>query len=193
MAFVKDLWTKTVRDQDGKPRKVKTTRYGKGKRWLAVWLDPDGKECSTAYDRKADAERKIATMGADIARGDYIDPNAGKALFGDLAERWLASRIVDPSTKIRYECIHRLHVAPTYAKRQVKSIKPSQIQAWISDLSSRFETSTVQTALLVLQGILDLAVADERSSEVPRSRRSFRCRSAPPKRSRRGRTNGSTP
>ncbi|MFI7460943.1 tyrosine-type recombinase/integrase [Nonomuraea sp. NPDC049646] len=167
MAFVKDLWTKTVRDQDGKPRKVRTTRYGKGKRWLAVWVDPEGKECSTAYDRKADAERKIATMGADIARGDYIDPNAGKVLFGDLAERWLASRIVDPSTKIRYEYIHRLHVAPTYAKRQVKSIKPSQIQSWISNLSSRFETSTVQTAFLVLQGILDLAVADEAIKRSP--------------------------
>ncbi|MET8002946.1 tyrosine-type recombinase/integrase [Nonomuraea glycinis] len=84
-----------------------------------------------------------------------------------VAERWLASRIVDPSTKIRYEYIHRLHVAPSFAKRQVKSIKPSQIQAWISDLSSRFETSTVQTAFLVLQGILDLAVADEAIKRSP--------------------------
>ncbi|MEZ7129257.1 tyrosine-type recombinase/integrase [Nonomuraea sp. AD125B] len=167
MAFVKDLWTRTVRDQDGKPRKVKTARHGTGKRWLAVWVDPDGKERSTAYDRKADAERKIAAMGADIARGDYIDPNAGKVLFGDFAERWLASRLVDPSTKIRYEYVHRLHVAPTFAKRQVKSIKPSQIQAWISGLSSRFETSTVQTAFLVLQGILDLAVADEAIKRSP--------------------------
>lgn len=52
-------------------------------------------------------------------------------------------------------------MSPTFAKRQVKSIKPSQIQAWISSLSSSFETSTVQTAFLVLQGVLDLAVADE--------------------------------
>ncbi|MBN6056411.1 site-specific integrase [Nonomuraea sp. RK-328] len=130
-------------------------------------MDPDGRERSAAYDRKADAERKIATMGADIARGDYIDPSAGKVLFADVAERWLASRIVDPSTKIRYEYIHRLHVAPAFAKRQVKSIKPSQIQAWISDLSSRFATSTVQTAFLVLQGVLDLAVADEAIKRSP--------------------------
>ncbi|GAA1618948.1 hypothetical protein GCM10009733_014100 [Nonomuraea maheshkhaliensis] len=95
MAFVKDLWTKTVRTPDGKPQKVKTARHGKGKRWLAVWVDPDGNERSTAYDRKADAEPKIATMGADIARGDYIDPNAGKVLFGDLAERWPYRRPID--------------------------------------------------------------------------------------------------
>ncbi|HEX4818431.1 MAG TPA: site-specific integrase, partial [Nonomuraea sp.] len=161
MAFVKDLWTKTVRTPDGKAQKVKTARHGKGKRWLAVWVDPDGNERSTAYDRKADAERQIAAMGADIARGDYIDPNAGKVLFGELAERWLSSRIVDPATKIRYEYIHRLHVAPTFAKRQVKTIKPSHVQTWISDLSSRFGTSTVQTAFLVLQGVFNLAVADE--------------------------------
>lgn len=167
MAFVKDLWTKTVRNPNGKPQKIKTARHGKGKRWLAVWVDPDGNERSTAYDRKADAERKIATMGADIARGDYIDPNAGKVLFGEVAERWLASRIVDPATKIRYEYIHRLHVSPAFAKRQVKSIKPSDVQAWISDLSSRFGTSTVQTAFLVLQGILNLAVADEAIKRSP--------------------------
>jgi integrase len=161
MAFVKDLWMKTVKHPDGRMEKVKTARYGKGKRWLAVWLDPNGRECSAAYERKADAERKASAMEADVARGDYIDPHAGKMLFGDLAERWLASRIVDPSTHIRYASLYRLHVAPAFARRQVKGIKPSHIQAWISELSSRFEVSTVETSFLVLQGVLDLAVADE--------------------------------
>jgi hypothetical protein len=50
-------------------------------------------------------------------------------------------------------------VGPTFAPRQVKSIKPSQIQEWLSDLRNRFEVSTVRTCFLVLQGVLDLAVA----------------------------------
>ncbi|MGW5265683.1 tyrosine-type recombinase/integrase [Microbispora sp. NPDC004025] len=167
MAFVKDLWVKTVRHPDGRTEKVRTARYGKGKRWLAVWLDPTGRERSSAYERKADAERKASAMGADVARGDYIDPHAGKILFGDLADRWLMSRVVDPSTSIRYASLYRLHVAPAFARRQVKAIKPSQIQAWISDLSSRFEVSTIETSFLVLQGILDLAVADELIKRSP--------------------------
>jgi integrase len=167
MAFVKDLWMKTVKRDDGTTEKVKRARYGKGKRWLAVWHDPNGREQSEAYERKADAEKKISVMGADLARGDYIDPRAGRVLFGDLAERWLASRIVDPSTEIRYASLYRLHVGPAFARRQVKSIKPSQVQEWLSDLRNRFEVSTVRTSFLVLQGVLDLAVADEAIRQSP--------------------------
>ncbi|MEU0520780.1 site-specific integrase [Streptosporangium sp. NPDC006007] len=167
MAFVKDLWMKTVKHPDGRTEKAKTSRYGKGKRWLAVWVDPEGRERSAAYDRKVDAEKKASTMESDVARGDYIDPRAGKVLFGDLAERWLGSRIVDPSTQIRYSSLYRLHVGPAFARRQVGNIKPSHVQAWISDLSGRFEVSTVRTSFLVLQGVLDLAVADEAIKRSP--------------------------
>src|ERR1700728_608332 len=79
----------------------------------------------------------------------------------DFGRRWLASLVVDPSTVLRYESVYRLHVQPLFGRRQVRAIKPSQIQAWVVELSERFGPSTVNTALLVLQGILDLAVADE--------------------------------
>ncbi|GAA3120363.1 hypothetical protein GCM10010466_09110 [Planomonospora alba] len=167
MAHVKDLWTVTTRLPDGTSRKVRTARYGKGKRWLAVWLDPDGRERSAAFERKVDAEKKASEMEVDVGRGDYIDPHAGKILFGEVAERWLQSRLVDPATMIRYDSLYRLHVAPAFAHRQVRSILPSHVQRWISDLSARFDASTVQTSFLVLQGVLDLAVADEALRKNP--------------------------
>ncbi|WP_062431580.1 tyrosine-type recombinase/integrase [Herbidospora daliensis] len=167
MAYVKDLWNKTVRHPDGRTRRVKTARHGAGKRWLAVWLDPNGKEASRAFAKKTDAEKHASSMEADVGRGDYIDPNAGKVLFADVAKRWMDSRIVDPATKIRYEYIYRLHVAPTFDKRQVKSILPSHIQGWISDLNERYGPSTIETSFLVLQGVLELAVADEAIKKNP--------------------------
>jgi integrase len=99
-------------------------------------------------------------METDKQRGDYHDPAAGKVLFGEIGKRWLDSRAADPSTILRYETAYRLHVIPIFGSRQIRAIKPSQIQAWIVQLSERFEPSTVITAFLVLQGILDLAVAD---------------------------------
>ena len=45
--------------------------------------------------------------------------------------------------------------------------KPSRIQAWVKDLSERFGPSTVTAAFLVLQGTLDLAVADEAIRKNP--------------------------
>ncbi|HEY1157898.1 MAG TPA: hypothetical protein VGE95_16625, partial [Arthrobacter sp.] len=74
MGYVKDLWTKRVRLSEGGTQKVKSDRHGKGKRWLAVWEDPDGRERSAAFERKLDAENKVSAMEVDIQRGDYIDP-----------------------------------------------------------------------------------------------------------------------
>lgn len=167
MGFTKDLWTRPAPGEDGKMQRVRNDRWGKGKRWLACWLDPDGQEKSKAFKTQVAADKHWQGMETDKERGEYHDPNAGKALFSDFGKRWLASRMVDPSSAIRYASIYRLHVEPTFGRRQVRTIKPSQIQAWLGQLSERFEPSTPITAFLVLQGILDLAVADEALKKSP--------------------------
>jgi hypothetical protein len=120
----------------------------------------------------------------DVRRGDYIDPNAGRVLLGDLGARWLRSRMVDPATAIRYETAYRLHVEPTFGRRRVRSIKPSEIAEWLADLGSQY-TSTGRTALLALMGALDLAVADE---AIKPGRKWWRVRRARPRRSSLGAT-----
>lgn len=74
MAHIQDRWERTV---DGE--RVRTTRYGKGKRWQARYRDPDGHERTKDFARKADAERFLATITADVLRGAFVDPHAGKA------------------------------------------------------------------------------------------------------------------
>src|SRR5829696_7679098 len=81
MAHVQDLWEKTVSG-----RRVRTSRYGQGNRWQARYLDPDGRERTRTFERKQDAERFVVTMGADVLRGAYVDPNAGKVTFAQFAE-----------------------------------------------------------------------------------------------------------
>jgi integrase len=167
MGYTKDLWTRPETGPDGKTIRVRNERWGKGKRWLAGWLDPNGKERSQVFKTQAEADRHWAAMETDKQRGEYHDTNAGKVLFEDFGRRWLSSRIVDPSSRIRYETAYRLHVEPTFGRRQVRAIKPSQIQAWLGELSQRFEPSTPIAAFLVLQGVLDLAVADEAIKQSP--------------------------
>lgn len=166
MGYTKDLWTRPETGPDGTPTRVRNTRWGKGKRWLACWTDPDGRETSRAFKTQAAADKHWMGMETDKERGEYYDPDAGKVLFSDLGKRWLSSRVVDPSTAIRYESVYRLHVSPAFG-RQVRAIKPSHVQAWLGELSERFESSTVITSFLVLQGILDLAVADEAIKKNP--------------------------
>jgi integrase len=167
MGYTKDLWTRPQAGPDGKTTRVRNARWGKGRRWLACWIDPDGRERSRVFKIQADADRHWRAMETDKARGEYYAPDAGKTLFSDFGKRWLASRVVDPSSILRYETAYRLHVCPAFGYRQVRAIKPSHIQGWIGQLSERFEPSTVIASFLVLQGILDLAVADEEIKKNP--------------------------
>ncbi|WP_166679487.1 N-terminal phage integrase SAM-like domain-containing protein [Kribbella pratensis] len=43
----------------------------------------------------------------------------------------------DPTTLIRYETALRLYVLPYFGSRPVKSIKPSEIATWLTDLEER--------------------------------------------------------
>lgn len=163
MGFTKDLWTRPD-DNGGREHNA---RWGHGKRWLACWTDPDRKEDTKAFRTKVMADAHWKKMEAAKDSGDYHDPDAGKILFSEFGQKWMDSRVVDPSTEIRYETSYRLHVAPVFGGLQVQAVKPSKIQGWIRDLCEHFGPSTIITAFLVLQGILDLAVADDAIRKNP--------------------------
>ncbi|WP_440100116.1 tyrosine-type recombinase/integrase [Streptosporangium sp. H16] len=174
MARVRDLWFSTVENVDGELEKKKTAKHPdnggsrEANRWQGVWIGPDGKEKTATRRVKEEARKYARKMEEDLARGEYIEAAAGKILFGTYGKRWITSRAgIDPSSVIRYESHYRLHIEPKYGKRQVGSIKPSEIQKFLTELSGRFETSTVRGVLLVLQGIFDLALADEKIKKNP--------------------------
>jgi integrase len=100
-------------------------------------------------------------METDSERGEYVDPRAGKVRLEEIGKDWLKSRSVDPASQIQYESKWRIHVEPTFGKRQVKTIRPSEIAVWLTELTARFGPSTARSAFLVLFGCLELAVADE--------------------------------
>jgi integrase len=88
-------------------------------------------------------------METDVSRGDYIDPTAGRVRFDEIGRRWLSSWLVDPASAIQYESKWRLHVEPTFGRRQVKSIRPSEIAAWLTQLDQSFGSSTATVLRIV--------------------------------------------
>jgi hypothetical protein len=52
-------------------------------RWLARWRDPSHRQRKKSFRRKVDAERFLANLQAEMNRGHYVDPAAGKVLIGD--------------------------------------------------------------------------------------------------------------
>jgi integrase len=167
VGFTKDLWTSKVIGPDSKVTRERTARWGKGKRWLAVWHDEHGHERSKSFPVKASADKYWQAMETDVARGDYIDPKVGKEKVQAIGSRWLKSRRVDPQSAILYERAWRLHVEPAFGRRAVASIKPSEVQQWLAQLGEQYEESTLVTAYLVLQGLLELAIADGQRRDNP--------------------------
>ncbi|GAB3154169.1 hypothetical protein GCM10027258_57660 [Amycolatopsis stemonae] len=160
MGYTKDLWTRPEKQPDGKTKRVPNARWGKGKRWLACWLDPDEQERSKAFTNKTPADKHWRDMESARDRGEYIDPKAGRELVDSIAQRWFGSRTVDPSTAIKDESVYRLHVKPVFGGRRVKAVKPSEVQEFQTKLGETHGPSTVAAARRILIGIFDLAGPD---------------------------------
>src|SRR6266542_711620 len=112
MADIDDRWYRTIEEPNGKSRRVPTARHGKGKRWDVRWRDDTGRQRHRAFERKQDAEGFLVQVKADLARGVYTDPAAGKVTVRAYAESWLAAQTSDPSTREATELRLRLHVLP---------------------------------------------------------------------------------
>lgn len=162
MAKVADRWHKTV---DGK--KAQTDRYGKGKRWEARWRDPDGSQRKKSFDRQIDAQRFLTTVEADMLKGAYVDPKAGRVLFGDFAIKWVASQTVDDKTVEGLRSHLRAHLLPTFRDMELRSIRPSTVQQWLAKASRELAPSYVRLLLTTLSAILGAAVEDDVIAKNP--------------------------
>ena len=59
------------------------------RRYRARWLDPDGRERSRTFARKADAERHLAAVEGAKLSGAYVN-DANPVAVGEYARKWAA-------------------------------------------------------------------------------------------------------
>jgi integrase len=178
MASIEDRWFSAKPGPDG--RKAKKARHGTGKRWKVHYTDPDGRQRSESFDRRVDAERFKATAEADILRGVFIDPDAGKITLRKYAtEIWLPAQTFGPSTRERVESRVRLHMLPdiggskglgSYRLSELAR-SPSVIQAWLRGLQAKPDKPLAASHIRLVHGtlssILAAAVVDERIMKNP--------------------------
>ncbi len=134
-----------------------------GKRWYVKWKDAEWVlHTKRGFSRKTDAKDFAARLAVSINDGDYIDPQLGKISVGRLAATWLEGKrgAVKPKYWGNLESSWRVHVEPKWARRQVGTIRYSEVQAWVSTLSETSSPTTVRRAYDVLNGVCKLAVKD---------------------------------
>jgi integrase len=129
------------------------------KRYRARYVDPSGKECSRTFARKVDAERFLTAMESDKLRGAYVDPNAGRVTFGSVADKAMALQVSRPSTRATRAHYLDKHLRPVFGRREIGTIRKSDVRAFIGDLSARLKPQTVRgianTLSLVFRNALD--------------------------------------
>ena len=136
--------------------RAKTQRTG----YVVRYRGPDRKPRSKTFKRRADAESFLRTVEADVIRGTWVDPNAGKILLRDWGTQWWETTVnLRPSTRARDNATYRNHIEPTFGAVPIASINHLAVRQWVAKLSaSGLAPATVHKAYQVLSKILRSAV-----------------------------------
>lgn len=146
-------------------------------RYRARYEGPDMRWHSKTFDRKADASRWLSDQLANLNRGKWVDPNAGRLAFGEFAEEWLQTKTrVKTKTLQGYRSLLNSRILPTFARTPLSRISKSMVTSWVrSMVNDGLSPSRIRQAHQCLAAILEEA-ADEgligrnpaRKVELPR-------------------------
>ncbi|HEU5085130.1 MAG TPA: tyrosine-type recombinase/integrase [Acidimicrobiales bacterium] len=146
----------------------KPTRSGEV-RYEVRLRGPDGKERSRTFRTKKEAERHERNHHAAIDSGTWIDPRAGRVTLEAWATEWQRTVVhLRPKTRRSYESNLRNHILPVLGEYELAKLTPSQLRAWMSDLTVKkgrggkaLAPATVAQAYRTLNRVLSAAVDDE--------------------------------
>ncbi len=164
ISHIEDRWFRTIAGPAGKQVKEPRARNGSGRRWRVRYEDPDGNERSRSFDKKAEADAFKTEVDADLRRGTYHDPDAGRISVRKYAEDWLKDQAFDAVTREAVESRMRLHIYPELGGRRLDELaaRPSLIKAWLSGLGQKLAPSTTAKVLTHLNSVMLAASLDGR-------------------------------
>ena len=152
----------------GKRRFGRVRRLPSGQ-YQARYAGPDGidRPAPQTFTSKSDAEIWLTMKEAEIRRGDWTDPEAGKVRFGDYAANWISDHVFKPRTEGLYRSQLQNHLAPTFGKKDLRDIHEADVRRWRKErldagphAARPFGPVTVAKAYRLLHAIMNTAVED---------------------------------
>lgn len=152
-------------NKDGR-RRFGSVRMLPSGRVQARYPGPDGKVRSapTTFPNKRAAERWLTLKEAEIARGEWVDPDAGKITVKEWGERWLeaVTPSLKPKTRASYVSLLKTQVFPRFGNTEIAQIRPITVSEWIASMKKReLSASRIRQAYVVLTQIMKSAVHNE--------------------------------
>jgi integrase len=162
-------------------RVERAPRNGRARRaWQVRYRDPDRVMRARTFDKKIEAERFAASVETDKARGEYVDPRAGKVTVTQWSGDWIATtKHLKPKTREGYESLLRRHILPRFGTKALSAVRPVDVKRFIADLSDQGLSPSRLRQVRHLLGMLFKAAVDNGSLarspivgvKVPRDRR----------------------
>lgn len=106
-------------------------------KWQATVKHPSGKRYTKTDPLKRVVVEWAGERETEIRRGDFIDPDAGKATLEEWWTKWSSTRQLEKATIAKRESLWRVHVAPAFASWPLISIQSWDIEAWLASMRKK--------------------------------------------------------
>jgi integrase len=126
-----------------------------------------GKFRKQNFDRKRDADNHAATVEHTKSTGGYIDRRDGATSIGSYAQAWASKQHWRPSTQQGIEGILANYVISDFGDRTLASLRTTEVETWVKELSEDLSPGTVQNIYRVLGAIYRAAVRDRMVASSP--------------------------
>jgi hypothetical protein len=120
-----------------------------------------GSEPSPDRDLAQQIDRRLTwrhPLGDLLAEGADIRPLP--STFDTYAERWLVAQVHRPSTAASVASNLKNHLSPTFGSRPLGSVRPTEVQGWVRQLSETLAPGTIEGCYRLFSTIYRAAVAD---------------------------------
>jgi integrase len=133
------------------------------KRFVACYRDAEGvqRSAGTFASRRA-AERAANREEAKVRDGTWHDHSRGQVTFAEYVETvWLPSKQVETSTLAAYRSYLDKHFIPTFGRRPMGKILPSEIQRWVTTATDNgLSAASVGKYHTMLSSVFERALVD---------------------------------
>jgi integrase len=145
-----------------------TTREERSGRWTARYT-LDGRQISVpgTFPTKKAAERRLASIQTDLAKGAHIHPARASVTLREWWDEY-ASTKTDwaPRTREEREGLWRRHLEPAFGDRLLGAITTPAVRSWYATLHAS-RPATARGAYRLLRQVLHAAVDDNRLGRNP--------------------------
>jgi integrase len=144
-------------------RSFGTARRLPSGRWHVRYYDQAGVRHTAprTFPSKADANRYLAQVEADLLRGAWTDPRLARITFGEWVEQWWPTTAdLRPGTRTLYGYLLRRFLLPAFATTSIGKLDPLTVRTWLAGLHQAGEVTptTIAKAYRLLRRILNVAV-----------------------------------